>query len=242
VNLNLQNDYLTWDDLEPVTFTSHGLAPSKDIACPIAQALRRNPTYKELAAANGAYTAQDVVWLLPSALLNILGNPANPSPQPKPGDVTQDSAGVKWTVLEVSLDAVSSVWRLMTRNLVIAYQLRDLIDIQQSGQSYDDDAAVVRVWPPNGQATVLASNLPARVQPADATIGYGRGIRGQDIKLDVFLSRQLLGFDVRECRIKWTDVGGFAGPVNTVYFLDLEHYHDAQRIDELPKIDALLKK
>ena len=232
LTLDLSQDYLVWDNLEAITYlVAWASANGAEEARAVTQAMRRAPTWKELAAANGAYTGQDLVWEIPAALLNLPQTPQNKRPGPKPGDQVKDANGDTWTVLEAALEAVGSVWRLITRNMVIAWQLRDVVDIEQSAITYDQDGAAVRIWPPTG-GSILFQNLAARVQPIEAVIAEARGMRGQEANYQIFVSQQLTGLDVRECRLKW--VSGAQ-----THYLDLVRYHEAERIDQLPVLDAV---
>jgi len=58
MTLDLSLDYQVWDNREAVTFGSRS---TRGVALTaVADAKRRALTYKELAAANGAYTGQDL--------------------------------------------------------------------------------------------------------------------------------------------------------------------------------------
>lgn len=228
MNLDLSTDYLVFDDLEPITLITD-IAPQDgaEAGQPIASALRRNPSKRELSASNGAYTGQDVVWEIPAVL--VTGTI-------KPGDMIQQADQTQFTVLETSLDAVNSIWHCMARDMAIVWGLRDTINIEQSGITYDADGAAVRAWPTNSTnvgGTTQYAALVCKVQLEDADVQSLRGVRGQARKWTIFLSKQIL-IDVRECRVVWTDVAGRQGPAGKTYYFDLDNYQQAERIDQLP--------
>ena len=219
-DLNLTYDWLIFDGLQEITFTSRRITADSqgDQIDSQIQALRRAPTFKELAASNGAYTGQDVVWHVPAVQLTV--------GPPKPRDTVIDSDNVSWTVLEVQWDTLKSRWRLITRNPIIAYDLRDEVSIEQCTITYDAVGAPVRTWPPIG-GQILYPNIPARVQPDDSVVVDQRGVRGDLETYFVFLAEQVPILDVRECRVNWNGV-----------YLDITGSRQSERIDELPMLTA----
>jgi hypothetical protein len=115
----------------------------------IARALRRAMGVAEVIGDNrrnvesdGRYTAADVSWSLPAAEL------ANP---PRLGDVLQDGAGRRWTILDARLVALGDRWRCFTRELSIAFGLEDLIDVLEVDES--------------GEWSVVREGVRGRIQP-----------------------------------------------------------------------------
>lgn len=221
--LDTSEDYLVWENREAVTFRSRTRTGGTDF--PITDAKRRAPTYKELAASNGAYTGQDLVWLLPA----VLAPSASGQHAPKPGDKVTDDDGVIWTALEVALNKLKQTWRLVTRNLVLAYDLRDTIDIQRPTISYDAAGAITRTWPddetPGGSNAY--EGLAAKVQLiTDETVDI-LGVRGLKGNYAVFVAEDV---EIQESdRIKWDGV-----------YLTIKTLRNPQRIDELPVLDCEL--
>ncbi len=219
-------DWTVWDNVEPIRVRSVRTVPSTGgdaVDAPIS-ALRRAPTVKEQAASNGVYTASDVVFLIGAS--QVTTGPL------KPRDVVTDRDGTDFTILEAMLGANRAHWRLMTRDLVIAYQLYDTVNVEKAGVTYDASGAALRAWPsgtPSG-GTTLYANLQCRVQPRESTIADERGMRGQQITYDVYLSQDLAAFDVRECRVVFGSV-----------VLDIERYSSSESISDLARLECRLK-
>ena len=218
--LDLTQDYLIFDNREEITFISRRTTADSqgDQTDSQIQALRRAPTFKELAASNGVYTSQDVVWHIPAVLLTV--------GPPKPRDTVTDLDGISWTVMEAAWNSLRSMWRLITRNPIIAYDLRDKVSIEQCAITYDAVGAPVRTWPPIG-GQILYPNIPARVQPDDSVVVDQRGVRGDLETYFVLLAEQVPILDVRECRVNWNGV-----------YLDITGSRQSERIDELPMLTA----
>jgi hypothetical protein len=122
----------------------------------VAHALHRAIDTSEVVGENkrtidsdGRYTAADVVWSLPAAEL---------SAPPRSGDVIQDSADRRWTIVETRLVALADRWHCSTRELAIAEGLEDEIDILVNT---------------SGDWTVLQENIPGRIQPLETVIKDG---------------------------------------------------------------------
>jgi hypothetical protein len=200
--------------------------PSAAQADYIRVAKRRALTWKELSASNGAYTGNDLVWLFPQ---EVMVNGLNP----KPGDVVRDQDGRRWTALEVQHGKWRETWRLVTRDLVLAFDLRDSIDIERPALSYDAAGAAVLRYPTGPDPTkfggvVLYHNLPARIQEIDREIVDERGIHGFRGRYQIIVGRQI---DVNE-----DDRIVFHGR-----YYDIIGLHDPDRLDMLPVLDCELR-
>ena len=221
--LDLSQDYLVWDNPEAITVEvrtldcAFGTSEGDTFAVPTAK--RRALTWKELAASGGAYTGQDTVWQIPQAVLPA-GRPL------KVGDQVIDADSTRYTALDVSLGKWKQTWRLTTRNLAIAYGLRDTIDIQRAEVGYDQAGATVRTFPPAGGRTIYAG-LVARVQLVSREETDERGLRGLKALYQITIARAVSLVD--EDRILWNGK-----------YLDIKKYTQADRIDVLPVIDAEL--
>lgn len=162
MNLQLGSDWKVWDNREPVTYTVE--ARAGDTPHALTDCKRRALTFKELAASGGAYTGGDRAWLIPVEKL-----PG--SVVPKIGDRVTDAGGTTWSVLEAGLNTLQTWHRLLTRNLVLAADLRELVTLLQpdAGQ----DAAGVRT----PGFTTAVGGLAARVQEIDAVVEERHGKR-----------------------------------------------------------------
>ncbi len=223
LSIDASQNYLIWGNCEQISFRSKTQGDGAQYA--ISTAKRRAPTYRELSASNGAYTGQDVVWLIPATVI-----PGN-MPIPKPADRVIDALGNTWTALEVALNTLKSTWRLMTRNLNLAYQLYDLIDIQRPGITYDVAGGAVRGWPDDATASgsIPYRQIPAKVQLISQDDNESLGVLGAKAKYSVFVGQDVIVN--KTDRVKWTSAG-----VTT--YLDVLGQSNPQRIDELPVLDC----
>ena len=236
-------DWRVWDKMEPIRIES----ARRKINVPdsVPQAKRRALTRKELAASGGAYTSQDMVWLVPVELVPHLDF--------KPADVVLDRDNIRWTALEAGFNTWRTWWRLVTRDLVLAFDLRDKIDIERASISMDASGAYVKAFPTLTPAigsqlldpqpiggTVAYRNLAAAVHPEAEDVVDQRGIRGSQTQLKIYVEKQIV-VNVAEDRIRWVDVQGKVGPRGAVHVLDMVHYQQADQIDQLPFITAVLK-
>lgn len=216
ITLSLDEDYLIWDNVETVHFDSVNRITGTQRTDVLA--LRRALTTRELTAANGAYTGQDVAWLIPKKPIS------DTAFAPKPGDKVVDAVS-SWTALEVKFINVRQVWRLVCRNLALAYGLRDKITIEQATRSTDSVGAIARpAW------TAIYTDIGARVQPMNAEVKFERGVDGQEQAYTIIVDRELSLIDVRNCRVPWLGK-----------YLDLRSYRMAELITELPRLEAVLK-
>lgn len=250
--IDMSLDYRMWDntsavnyeqgrrtssivDLPPLFDGMTGAPKSKPSAGRkhfVPAAKRRNLTSREMAASGGAYTADDLVWLLPDVLF-----PANlPS---APGDTIIELAddspdaqpGTRWTVLEAGWGKNRQTRRLTCRDLVLSFQLRDLITIERPLLTQNASGAYLKQFPSdpgNPGGVNLYTRLPARVQLISKDMALERGTKGLEGKYEIIVGHEL---DVTaEDRIVWGST-----------YLDIVGYTHAQRIDELPRVIATRK-
>lgn len=147
------HDWKVWDNTEPVRARSRRTVNGrKDWAVCPAPALRRSVGFKDIAG--GIYTSQDLVWCVPRELVDPIGGV-------KPSDVIEDASDVQWSVLECPLNTHRSWYRCVCRNLVLAYDLRDAIDIWAPTNGQDAQG--------NRSPTMAAlySSIPGRLQPVE---------------------------------------------------------------------------
>jgi hypothetical protein len=152
VTLDLSTDYLVWDDPEAVTLTS--VRNGGNATAAVANAFRLQLTTRELAASGGAYQALDRVFLVPRAEL-----PAGWAC--KVGDKVTDADAVVYNVLNADHQLQRTLWRLVCRDPVIAYDLRDLVDLYAPTWAQDATGARIATY------AAVASNLAGRLQPTD---------------------------------------------------------------------------
>ncbi len=221
--LDMSTDYLVWDNVEPILFESTRKAATP-ILDAIAVAKVRVLTSRELLRSGGVYNGEDRKVIFPKKLLTT-------GLAPKEGDVSVRADGSRWTCLEVQFGKWDQTWMLTSRNLVLAADLRDTIDIQRAQISYDAAGAAVKTFPPTG-GSVPYRSLPARVQLLTDEVVDERGIRGFKGTHVIIVGKEVAV--TPEDRVAWVSGG------KTVLF-DIVGYHDAQRIDELPKLDCELR-
>lgn len=179
VNIDLDDDYLTWERKEPITY--HPAPYHDDVAVHVERAKRRAPTIKEQMVSGGVYLSTDLIWIIPTLEAPSL---AEQFP-PKPGDTVEDGDLKLWTVLSIlPFGALSSFWRLVTRDLSLTCELRDAITILRPAITVGDAAEPVFVWPPDG-GSYIAVDLPARVQPTTDGIGKRNEIETAQTQFNV---------------------------------------------------------
>lgn len=216
------SDWRTWDQVEQVGIEYARSGQNAAGAVPVAK--RRNLTKKELLASGGVYTGLDRVWLVPQSLLP-------PGFAFKPADVVIDLAGTRWTVLEADHGKFGQTWRLTTRDLVLANDLRDTIDVERATISYDVAGAAIKTFPPAG-GLALYPAVAARVQQTGESVVDQRGIRGPLRKYDVIVGRQVPLLSTED-RVKWTDPS-----TKQVAYLDIVGIRQPQQIDQLTVVEC----
>lgn len=151
-----RNEWTFWPNLEAVTLRESATSGYTEHA--ITKAKRRAVTTREQAASGGVYLASDVVWLIPNELL--------PSGvEPKPADQIEDADGVQWTIIEIQpRGKFGNTWRLVTRNLILAADLRSEADVLRPSFAVDNAAQRAPVF-----AQVYA-DVPCRLQEVDHQI------------------------------------------------------------------------
>ncbi len=105
----------------------------------------------------GRFTAGDVVWRLPMDSV-----PA----APRLGDVLLDSAGRRWTILEVQRPPLDLGWRCTARDLVLAWSLDNAVTVLQPVFARGDGGAAEATWVA-WRTGVRASIQPVRQSPAN---------------------------------------------------------------------------
>lgn len=222
----LSSDFQVYDGLEPVTVVSTRNDGSMLDSYP--SALRRALSTKEQAASGGAYQAGDVVWFVPATFVQ-------PGMRLKPADVVIDSDQNRYTVLDATEQKLRQSWRLISRNLAIAFQLGDYIDIQHAAISYDRAGIEVQVYPEDGGGSVAYANLLCRVQEVTESETDERLIRGFAQDVVIYLSQQIQFMaDFNRYRVRHLKAG-------VTRYYDIVGYRNAEQIGELPVLEARQK-
>ena len=164
-----EDQWLILDNPETITYLSseRSLTRSQKVE----HAWRQSQTAREVLPTAGVYTNAVVKWFLPRRLLLGL--------IPKPGDrIALDSTTAggyidehhTWTVLDTAYEASDGVYELNCLDLVLAYDLRDSIDVL-GVLNRQDDALGRRAIP-----VPKYESIPARIQEiqADTSLSQGR--------------------------------------------------------------------
>jgi hypothetical protein len=224
---DLSQEHQVWDQTLTVTYQStRGAGSMVDTLGPVK---RRALSSRELAASGGAYTRNDCVLLVPAALLS-------PGFVPKPADTWRGEEDPNpFTVLEANQGRHDGsgyqIWRLVSRDPIIAFDLRDQIDIERATLSYDASGTPVKAFPPAGGGVAYPA-LACRVQLTSEDIVDERLLHGFAGTHLIYVAREIVV--TGEDRVKWVSGG-------RTYYLDIERYHNGRRIDELPILEARLK-
>lgn len=156
-NLDFSADQAIIDNLEAVTFTSVRTAGNESVE--VDDASFDFVTLKEAAASNGVYQAGDVSFSIRQSLLVDLGGA-------KPGDlVLRASDGQTYTVLTAIPTVFTKVWDITCRNLILANDLRQTGTLSRPSNAQDAAAR-----PTLASYTVVAENIPCRVQPMGGSV------------------------------------------------------------------------
>ena len=212
VELDFSDDWQVWDATEQISFVSVGSREARDQY--EVTALRRAVSEAEQAASGGAYTTQDLTWIVPkSQLVGVT---------PKPADKVVDVVGASWKVLRVSYETMRSVWKLTTRNLRFAYQLYDLVSLFRPLNTQDPALTRKPQW------IEAAYGIQARIQPISTGQTDERGRRGDIREYQIFLDYEDIGNVTTEWKVRGEDGEEY----------EITGVRNAFRIDELPVIEA----
>lgn len=227
VNIDLDDDYLTWERKEPITY--HPAPYREDVAVVVPRAKRRAPTLKEQMVSGGVYLSTDLIWIIPTLEASALDQQFFPTP----ADSIEDGDGRLWTVLQqMPRGALKSFWRLVTRDLTISCPLGDAISILRPAVTVGAATEPVFSWPtdavPGG--SYIAVDLPARVQPTTGIIGTRNEIETAQGQFNVIYDdRRQERVDLRMGDRILVTKGDRKGQV-----LRWVQQQNAERIDELP--------
>lgn len=189
MTLFVVDDYLIFDNRESVELNYRDSGAAVDVEdADGGAAVRRAVTTRELATSDGRYTAGDVRFHLPLALV---------STAPVPGDWLIDADGVRWTILDVVRGVLKSMWQCTCRALAVTHRLTDKITIQTIGSTVGI----------HGEPKVTYTNLLvdawANVQAISATAGDKHAARYTPIQYRAYLEARLAAVDSSQYRVIW---------------------------------------
>lgn len=214
MNIPTQDNYTGWDNVEPVTLIS--VAKSGETLVDLPTVKRRAPSFKELSASGGVYTAQDLVFLVPKKVVDTAGGS-----RPKPADVIRDADGIRWTILECPLNTLKSTYRCMTRDMILAADLRDTLTIKRPLELTTDDAGGREYEYEN-----IYQGIACRFQEVNAGELDERGQRLTVKRYNVWVER----------RLYLTIEDQAVDPDGNIY--EVKGWQDADRIDQLQMLQC----
>lgn len=197
--------------IEPITHTSRRTAGDEEQAG--VDAIRFPITTREIAASGGVYTASDVVWSVQRELLSYT---------PKLGDWITDEDGTRWVIQDVSLSRLTGEYKFTARDLVLALDLRDTVDVWRP--TYDADAAGSGVA--DYGAEPVYEGLAARIQETDGTVAEAHGREVVERRYTIYLADRVTlqaGDQVRDGEV--------------VY--EVIDYREPDRIDVLMQVNVI---
>lgn len=221
--LDLSQDYLVWENLEPVRIYP---APRLDAtSVPVLRAKRRALSRRDLMDGNGAYLANDLVWIVPQLELSQ----APIDFELHPGDLVHDEDEQEWTVLSAAWNKLKQTWRLVTRSLALNLNLRDSITILRPLIAYGTAAEPVFNW---AQASAIVTAIPCRVQPDQTGVETHNEVTAAATTYKVILGQQvaLQAYDRFSATLQAT---------GEVILLEWQRHMNAERLDELPMVQCV---
>lgn len=215
--VDASENYKTWGNVQAVKLTSR--ATIGDTLFDISVAKRRAPTFKELAPSGGVYTNLDVVWLLPKTLVDAAE--ATGLKAPKPGDLVT-AEGVAWTILECPLNTLRSTYRCMTRDLILAYDLRGTLSVKRPTAEATTDDAGGRTY----TESVVYNGIACRFQEISSETSDERGKRVTVKRYTVTVNQ----------RLRLTIEDQIVDDAGEVY--EVTGWDNADRIDQLMTLEC----
>lgn len=213
------NEWRFWQDRENATLlarTAPGVYDSHPLKAAGGAAKRRALTYRELMASNGAYSHNNLVWLLPAANL-----PAGV--EPRAGHRVRDADDYEYTVLEVQKGKFGETHRCITVCLELVEELRELATIERPAGLKDGGGRLALTT-----YAELHADVPCRLQPLESARGEEFGRTTSPHRFVAYLD-----LDVEALRAR--DVLVVAGQRYTI-----DRLGEVARLDRLPEIECTL--
>ena len=148
-SFDLATDFLTLDDLQPLTLRIAGQADQA-----IAQALNEPADWKDPDQAGGNVLEGDQLWVWPAQA---------GAGQPPLGSQLIDRYGTAWTILALTWKDSVDVWEARTRNLAIVHGLNNAASVLQASYTKSPGGEALPAW------NTILENIAARFQPAEQT-------------------------------------------------------------------------
>lgn len=175
--------------------------------------------WKEQAPSYGVYGGGYVTFVIEQSSFSAS------SVTPKPRDTYTPSGSSAFTVLAAMYVSPRMFWVIETVNLAIANGLKDTVNLQHPTITSDAAAGRSESW------SNVRTSISCRVQPDDTLPFDGRGMRAAERRYLVYLDPSTGSGSTFAVTNSAGDFGRLVfGSIN----LQIEHYREAERIDELP--------
>jgi hypothetical protein len=201
----------------PVEYTS--AKAGGDVTFTLQNAGRHTLTIEEAEASNGVYQAGDEVFTVDTDEFTTN------AVVPKPADKVLLN-GDKYTVLRVEGSPFLEFKKLVTRNLVLAFDLRDLINVEVDEGGQSDTGAEAHDW------RVKYKAVKAKVQKVDEDEQDFRGKSSTVRRYTIPVETEL-------------DVNNSTGDFGRVEWqgkrMTIVAYRQSERVDVLPLIECELR-
>lgn len=161
------------DGLETVTLLRRGSSNSVAITHALQRALR----IAEIVASDGKYRAGDVRWHVPAVEITV---------DPRLGDSLVDTAGNRYVILDKEYATLEVRWRLVCRNLAIAYGLDDTVSVLRATWSKGDGGAAEPAW------NTWKTGIRARIQPLRIDPQMAHESRFSAKQFEIYLGEDVL--------------------------------------------------
>lgn len=205
------DDQSILDGQEVATFTS--VRNSGNVAATLTDTVPLGVTTRELLASGGRYQAGDQTWTTSTRSVPFT---------PKMADTITDSAGNVWTVLDVTTSTFASCHKFTTRNLAVANDLHDSLDVYRpalQSQTASGDRK------PNFQPFQKA--VACRVQETTRSVEDTLGKKVTAVNYSVIFAGQIPGLS-NEDQLRWNGKN-----------LQVTAVFEADRIDMLQRAEAV---
>lgn len=179
---------------------------SGNVTTCVSDVVRHAISKRELAASNGVYVPDDVVFRLPSATATV---------RPKPRDTIEDNEGTVWTILEVGRIVGTKRYRCVCRDLIIHEHLDTDVELWVCTNAQDAGGG-------RSPSFALSQTIAGRIQPVQGDTEDRLGKRTTRKLYQIFLASEPTSISTQD---QFRDSGG------VVY--QILGWRNPERIDEL---------